>query len=108
MLNPWFWLEPFFATPQNTMAEAEAAKQKHAEEMINPVPTIPHNRAQWILQAIDDWDQDMGMGLSSRELEDLYNRLKKGWADNEIETIFDTESQAIVGEREKAKRCCGI
>ena len=86
------------------MAEAEAAKQKHAEAMINPVPTLdtPHNRAQALMRLLEDWrwDHRLDGEVSSIELEDLYDKLKKFWADMEI----DTEAQAISADREKTAR----
>jgi len=104
MLNPWFWLEPFFATPKDTMAEAEAAEQKRSEAMINPAPPVAqaHNRAQALRLLLEDWryDHRLDVEVSSIELDDLYDKLKKFWADMEI----DTEAQAISADREKTAR----
>jgi hypothetical protein len=106
MLNPWFWLEPFFQTPKDTMAEAEADKQKHAEAMINPVPKMddpPHNRAQALRKVLFDWRHDniLDLEVNNLELEDLYDRLHAHWVDMKI----DAERQAFEANQEKAS--CG-
>jgi hypothetical protein len=101
LFNPVWWL-----TPNQPLAEAEAAEQKHAEAMINPVPTLPegqpHNRAQALRLLLEDWryDNRLDAEVSSIELDDLYDRLKKFWVD----TSIDAEMQALWADREKTAR----
>jgi hypothetical protein len=83
MLNPWFWLEPFFDTPKASMAEAEASKQKHAEAMLNPVPSMtPEQEAifrdKQLWQLLDKWriDNVLTLEVADIELDDLFERLR--------------------------------